>query len=81
MQKINLEFFYDYDVDVDNRVRNVFWANASCKGSSFFVRSHVKKHPGAFQHLVIVVELNHFYHKFAILPLFDSNICLAANPF
>ncbi|XP_020149543.1 protein FAR1-RELATED SEQUENCE 5-like [Aegilops tauschii subsp. strangulata] len=33
MQKINPEFFYDYDVDADNRVRNVFWANASCKGS------------------------------------------------
>ena len=32
MQKINPEFFYDYDVDADNRVRNVFWANASCKG-------------------------------------------------
>ena len=33
MQKINPEFFYDYDVDADNRLRNVFWANASCKGS------------------------------------------------
>ena len=33
MQKINPEFFYDYDGDADNRVRNVFWANASCKGS------------------------------------------------
>ena len=33
MQKINPEFFYDYDVDADNRVRNVFWANASCRGS------------------------------------------------
>ncbi|XP_020183820.1 protein FAR-RED IMPAIRED RESPONSE 1-like [Aegilops tauschii subsp. strangulata] len=33
MQKINPEFFYDYDVDADNRVRNIFWANASCKGS------------------------------------------------
>ena len=33
IQKINPEFFYDYDVDAHNRVRNVFWANASCKGS------------------------------------------------
>ncbi|XP_020181282.1 protein FAR1-RELATED SEQUENCE 5-like [Aegilops tauschii subsp. strangulata] len=33
MLKINPEFFFDYDVDADNRVRNVFWANASCKGS------------------------------------------------
>ena len=33
MQKINPEFFYDYDVDADNHVRNVFWVNASCRGS------------------------------------------------
>ena len=33
MQQTNPEFFYDYDKDVDNRVRNIFWANASCRGS------------------------------------------------
>src|SRR4051812_9873035 len=33
MQEINLEFFYDYNKDVDNRVQNIFWANASCRGS------------------------------------------------
>ncbi|KAE8821739.1 hypothetical protein D1007_00147 [Hordeum vulgare] len=33
MKKINLEFFYDYDMDADNRVRNIFWANVSCRGS------------------------------------------------
>ena len=33
MQEINPEFFYDYNKDADNRVQNIFWANASCRGS------------------------------------------------
>lgn len=33
MKSINLEFFFNYDVDADERIRNIFWANASCRGS------------------------------------------------
>ena len=34
MQEINPEFFYDYNKDADNRVKNIFSANASCRGSN-----------------------------------------------
>ncbi|KAE8792876.1 hypothetical protein D1007_32511 [Hordeum vulgare] len=30
MKKTNREFFYDYNVDADKRVKNIFWSDASC---------------------------------------------------
>ncbi|XP_073363262.1 protein FAR1-RELATED SEQUENCE 3-like [Aegilops tauschii subsp. strangulata] len=33
MQAINREFFCDMQLDESDRVKNIFWANASCRGA------------------------------------------------
>lgn len=33
MKAVNKEFFFDFQVDSENRIKNIFWANASCRGS------------------------------------------------
>jgi hypothetical protein len=33
MQAENENFFYDYEVDEENRIKNIFWANASCRAA------------------------------------------------
>jgi hypothetical protein len=33
MKGINKEFFFDFELDDSERIKNIFWANASCRGS------------------------------------------------
>ena len=33
MKAINREFFCDMQLDESDRVKNIFWANASCRGA------------------------------------------------
>jgi hypothetical protein len=33
MKGINKEFFFDFELDDSERIKNIVWANASCRGS------------------------------------------------
>lgn len=33
MKACNKEFFFDFQLDDEKRIKNIFWANASCRGS------------------------------------------------
>lgn len=33
MKAVNPEFFFDFQIDGSDRIKNIFWANASCRGA------------------------------------------------
>jgi hypothetical protein len=33
MKAINKEFFFDFELDDEDQIKNIFWANASCRGA------------------------------------------------
>ena len=33
MKAVNNEFFFDFQIDEFGRIKNIFWANASCRGA------------------------------------------------
>lgn len=33
MKAVNKEFFFDFEIDDGDHIKNIFWANASCRGA------------------------------------------------